>query len=155
MRIRCALHPQINYLHGHLHRWRCKYSGTYASLRWYLNTINVDEWVNISYWYVDACHPFYDIHVNPPPPYSRARIRLISYLQLLYMMFIICNIDMITFSSCVFLCVCLSMCVCRDVYPEDWTMKDWHHTNHILQGYGCGGQVVQVMCCSLMTSSMT
>ena len=55
--------------------------------------------------------------------------------------------EVIMFSPCVFVCVCpsvplyvyvchgLSVClsvfVCHDVSPDDLTMKDWCHTNHI------------------------
>ena len=55
------------------------------------------------------------------------------------------------------LCVCLCVCVyvCHDVCPNDLTMKDWCHTNNILQVH-CGRcLVVQVMFHALMTSLMT
>ena len=64
---------------------------------------------------------------------------------------------MIMFSPCVFvcLCVCLSVYVCHDVCPDDLTMKDWCHTNHILQLYCWGCLVAQVMFHALMTSLTT
>ena len=36
---------------------------------------------------------------------------------------------------CLFVCVCVCVCVyvCHDVCPDDLTMKDWYHTNNILQ----------------------
>ena len=51
----------------------------------------------------------------------------------------------------------LSVClvyVCHDVCPDDLTMKDWCHTNHILQVHCWGCLVVQVMFHALMTSLM-
>ena len=54
---------------------------------------------------------------------------------------------------CLFVCVCVSMC--HDVCPDDLTMKDWCHTNNILQVHCWGCLVVQVMFHALMTSSMT
>ena len=55
------------------------------------------------------------------------------------------------------LCVCLfvTLCLYRDVCPDDLTMKDWCHTNNILQVHCLGCLVVQVMFHALMTSSMT
>ena len=47
------------------------------------------------------------------------------------------------------LCLCLSQCF----FPGDFTMKDWCHTNNILQVHDRGCLVVQVH--ALMTSSMT
>ena len=43
--------------------------------------------------------------------------------------------EVIMFSPCVFVCVCVcvSVNVCRDVCPDDLTMKDWCNTNNILQ----------------------
>ena len=48
------------------------------------------------------------------------------------------------------------MCVyvCHDVCPDDLTMKDWCHTNNILQVHCWGCLVVQVMFHTLMTSLM-
>ena len=74
--------------------------------------------------------------------------------------FIITRIsEVIMFSPCVFvtLFVCLFVCLClyHDVCPDDLTMKDWCHTNNILQVHCWGCLVVQVMFHALMTSSMT
>ena len=55
------------------------------------------------------------------------------------------------FSPCVSVCICLSVYVC----PDDLTMKDWCHVNHILQVHCWGCLVVQVMFHTLMTSLMT
>ena len=52
-------------------------------------------------------------------------------------------------------CVCVCVYVCHDVYPDDLAMKDWCHTNNILQVYSWGRLVVQVMFYALVTSSMT
>ena len=60
------------------------------------------------------------------------------------------------FSPSVFVCVCVSVYVCHDVCPDDLTMKDWGHTNNILQALHCWGfLVVQVMFHALMTSLTT
>ena len=53
------------------------------------------------------------------------------------------------------LCVWLSVYVCRDVCPDDLAMKDWCHTNNILQVYSWGCLVVQIMFHALVTSLMT
>ena len=45
--------------------------------------------------------------------------------------------------------------VCHDVCLDDLTMKDWCHTNNILQVHCWGCLVVQVMFRALMTSLMT
>ena len=58
----------------------------------------------------------------------------------------------IMFSRCVFVCVCVY--ICHDVCPDDLTMKDWCHTNNILQVYSWGSLIVKVMFHALMTSSM-
>ena len=58
---------------------------------------------------------------------------------------------MIMFSPCVFVCFCLY----HDVCPDDLTMKDWCHTNNILQVHCCRCLVVQVMFHALTTSLMT
>ena len=55
------------------------------------------------------------------------------------------------FSPCVFACLCLY----HDVCPDDLTMKDWCHTNNILQVHCSGCLVVQVMFHTLITSLMT
>ena len=52
------------------------------------------------------------------------------------------------------LCVCC-LCLYHDVCPDDLTMKDWCHTNNILQVHCWGCLVVQVMFHALMTSLMT
>ena len=56
---------------------------------------------------------------------------------------------------CLFVCVCVVVYVCHDVCPDDLTMKDWCHTNNILQVHCWGCLVVQVMFRTLMTSLMT
>ena len=74
-------------------------------------------------------------------------------------MFITSDSEVIMFSPCVFVCVCvcgsLSVHVCHDVCPDDSTMKEWCHTNNILQVHCWGCLVVQVMFHALMTSLMT
>ena len=59
------------------------------------------------------------------------------------------------FSPCMFVCLCVCVYVCHDVCPDDLTMKDWCHTNNILQVHCWGCLVVQVMFHALMTSLMT
>ena len=59
------------------------------------------------------------------------------------------------FSPYVFVCVCVSVCVCHDFCPDDLTMKEWCHTNNILQVHCREYLVVQVMFHALMTSFMT
>ena len=65
--------------------------------------------------------------------------------------------EVIMFSPCVFvsLCVCASVYVCHDVCLDDLTMKDWCHTNNILQVHCWGCLVAQLMFHALMTSLMT
>ena len=67
--------------------------------------------------------------------------------------------EVIMFSPCVFVCLCVCGCVvvyvCHDVCQDDLTMKDWCHTNNILQVHCWGCLVVQVMFHALMTSLMT
>ena len=59
-------------------------------------------------------------------------------------------------SPCVFVCfVCVCVYVCHDVCPDDFTMKNWCHTNNILQVHCWRCLVVQVMFRALMTSLMT
>ena len=53
------------------------------------------------------------------------------------------------------MCLWLCLCLYHDVCPDDLTMKDWCHTNNILQVHCWGCLVVQVMFHALMTSSMT
>ena len=48
--------------------------------------------------------------------------------------------------------VCLSVYVCHDVCPDDLTMKDWCHTNNILQVHCWWCLIVQVMFHALMMS---
>ena len=55
------------------------------------------------------------------------------------------------FSQCVFVCLCFY----HDVCPEDLTLKDWFHTNNILQVHCWGCLIVKVMFHALMTPSMT
>ena len=68
-----------------------------------------------------------------------------------------CNEIWIFFTLCVclFVCLCVSIYVCHDVCPDDLTMKDWCHTNNILQVHCWRCLVVQVMFHTLMTSLMT
>ena len=66
-------------------------------------------------------------------------------------LFITRDSEVILFSPCVFVCVY----ICHNVCPGDLTMKDWCHTNNILQVHCWGCLVVQVMFHALMTSSMT
>ena len=63
--------------------------------------------------------------------------------------------EVITFTSCVFVCLWLCLCLYHDVCPDDLTMKDWCHTNNILQVHCWGCLVVQVMFHALMAPSMT
>ena len=70
-------------------------------------------------------------------------------------MFITRDSEVIMFSACVFVCLCVCVYVCHDVCPDDLTMKDWCHTNYILQVHWRGCLVVQVMFHALMTSLMT
>ena len=58
------------------------------------------------------------------------------------------------FSHCVFV-VWLSVFVYHNVCPDDLTMKDWCHTNNILQVHFGRCLVVQVMFHALMTLLMT
>ena len=69
----------------------------------------------------------------------------------LYLIIITSVSEVIMFSPCVFVCLCLY----HDVCPDDLPMKDWCHTNNILQVHCWGCLVVQVMFHALMTSSMT
>ena len=59
--------------------------------------------------------------------------------------------EVITFSPCVFVCLCLY----HDVCPDDLTMKDLFHTNNILQVHCWECFVVPVMFQAPMTSLMT
>ena len=69
--------------------------------------------------------------------------------------FITRDSEVIMFSPCVFVCVCVSVYVCHDVCPDDLTLKDWCHTNNILQVHCWECLVVQVMFHTFMTSLMT
>ena len=68
---------------------------------------------------------------------------------------ITCDSEVIIFSPCVCLCMCLSVYVCHDVCRDDLTMKDWCHTNNILQVHCWGCLIVQVIIHSFMTSLRT
>ena len=63
--------------------------------------------------------------------------------------------EVIMFSPCVFVCLCVCVYVSHDVFPDDLTMKDWCHTNNTLQVHCWGCLVVQVIFHALMTSLMT
>ena len=69
--------------------------------------------------------------------------------------FITRDSEVIMFSPCVFVCLCVCVYVCHDVCPDDLIMKDWCHTNNILQVHCWRCLVVQVMFQALMTSLMT
>ena len=59
---------------------------------------------------------------------------------------------------CLFVCLCVCVWlsyVCHNVCPDDLIMKDWCHTNNILQVHCWGCLVVQVMFRALMMSLMT
>ena len=72
------------------------------------------------------------------------------------MTFIITRVrEVIMFSPCVFVTLFVCFCLYHNVCPDDLTMKDWCHTNNILQVHCWGCLVVQVMFHALMTSSMT
>ena len=62
--------------------------------------------------------------------------------------------EVIMFSPCVFVTLFVCLCLYHDVCPDDLTMKDWCHTNNIVQVHCWGCLVVQVMFHALMTSSM-
>ena len=51
---------------------------------------------------------------------------------------ITCDSEVIMFSPCVFVCLFVCVYVCHDVCPDDLTMKDWCHTNYVLQAH-CWG----------------
>ena len=59
------------------------------------------------------------------------------------------------FSPCVFVTLFVCLCLYHNIYLDDLTMKDWCHTNNILQVHCWGCLVVPVMFHALMTSSMT
>ena len=73
-------------------------------------------------------------------------------------MFISRDSEVIMFSPCVFVCLCVCVClsvyVCHGVCLDDLAMKDWCHTNNILQVHCWGCLVVQVMFHTLMMSLM-
>ena len=70
-----------------------------------------------------------------------------------------CDSEVIMFSPCVFVflyvCVWLSVYVCHAVCSDDFTMKDWCHTNKIFHVHCWGCLVVQIMFHALTTSLMT
>ena len=68
---------------------------------------------------------------------------------------ITCDSEVIMFSPFLFVCLFVCMYVCHNVCPDDLPMKNWCHTNNIVQEYRWGYLVVQVMCYILVTSSMT
>ena len=78
-----------------------------------------------------------------------------KWLHCMDVIFITRVSEVIMFSPCVFVCLWLCLCLYHDVFPDDLTMKDWCHTNNILQVHCWGCLVVQVMFYALMTSSMT
>ena len=93
-------------------------------------------------------------------PLGQGLICVCWYLSFCQWIIVITRVnEVIMFSPCVFvtLFVCLFDCLClyHDVCPDDLTMKDWCHTNNILQVHCWGCLVVQVMFHALMTSSMT
>ena len=49
----------------------------------------------------------------------------------------------------------LFVCVCYNLCADDLTMKDWCHTNNILQEYSWRRLVVQGMCRARMTPYLT
>ena len=75
--------------------------------------------------------------------------------RIIIVIFITRGSEVIMFSPCVIVCLCVCVYVCHDVCPDDLTMKDWCHTNNILQVHCWGSLVVQVMFHALMTSLMT
>ena len=87
---------------------------------------------------------FYLYHHDAKPFYNR----LAYYLPKFY--FIIIHVSEVI----MFVCVCVSVYVCHDVCPDDLAIKDWCHTNNILQVHCWGYLVVQVMFHTLMTSLM-
>ena len=72
-----------------------------------------------------------------------------------WVMFITRVSEVIMFSPCVFVCDFVCLCLYHDVCPDDLAMKNWCHTNNILQVHCWGYLVVQVMFHAVMTSSMT
>ena len=95
--------------------------------------------------YVSRTH---DVIDDVPRSQSRSNFKIITRVS-----------EVIMFSPYVFVClfVCLWLCLClyHDFCLDDLTMKDWCHTNNILQVHCWGCLVVQVMFHALMTSSMT
>ena len=71
------------------------------------------------------------------------------------MIFITPDSEVIMFSPCVFVCVCVCLSMFAWCLSDDLTMKDWCHTNNILQVHCWGCLIVQVMFHALMTSLMT
>ena len=73
----------------------------------------------------------------------------------IYTIFITRDSEVIMFSPCVFVCLCVSVYVCHHVCPDDLTTKDRYHMNNILQVYCLGCLVVQVMFHAFMASFTT
>ena len=91
------------------------------------------------------------IHI---PPWKWLLTRWYKYIQFNGII-ITCDSEVIMFSHCVFICLFVCVYVCHDVCPDDLTMKDWCHTNNVLQVHCWRCLVVQVMFHALMTSLMT
>ena len=60
-----------------------------------------------------------------------------------FVVFFITRDSEVMFSPSV--CLCVRLCVCRDILPHDLTVKDWCHTNNILQACSWGCVIVQVV----------
>ena len=81
-----------------------------------------------------------------PRVYRRSNVGLV----------ITCNSEVIIFSPGVFVwvCVVVYMCLIR-CCPDDLAMKDWCHTNNILQVHSWQCLVMQVLFHTLVTSMMS
>ena len=77
----------------------------------------------------------------------------LCHTEISHWVFITRDSEVIMFSPCVFVCLCVY--ACHDVCPDDLTMNDCCHTNNILRVHCWGCLVVQVMFHVLMTSLMT
>ena len=102
-----------------------------------------------------TCGPSYGIRAKLPSTKSSRWLTHITLLIFRYVIIITRVSELIMFSPCVFVCLWLGLCLYHDVCPDDLTMKDWCHTNNILQVHCWGCVVVQVRFHALMTSSMT
>ena len=102
-----------------------------------------------------TCGPSYGIRVILPSTKSSRWLIHITLLIFRYVIIITRVSEVMMFSPCVFVCLWLCLCLYHDVCPDDLTMKDWCHTNNILQVHCWGCLVVQVRFHALMTSSMT